>query len=187
MANDWDRIRQALDADTSITEGRRREIWRWTALARDWLDAAGIDILTLTSGDLVRYVNEVEPVSGPKNPYQRRSALNQLRAAALTVAPRVAKRTDTLAARLDAVPARSPLGKAIARVLARAKTPNERARLATLLGAFLEWCEKRELTPAECWPGDLDVYRRQRLADGYRSPGDYRRIAGWLLEELASR
>ena len=187
MTNDWDRIKAALDADESITEGRRREIWRWTALARDWLDASGIDIRTLTSGDLVRFVNEVEPVSGPKDPYQRRSALNKLRDAALTVAPRVARRTDTMAARLDAVAARSPLGKAIARVLARAKTPNERARLATLLGAFLVWCEQRALDPSECWPGDLDVYRRDRIAAGYTSPGDYRRVAGWLLTELARR
>ena len=92
-----------------------------------------------------------------------------------------------MAARLDAVPARSPLGKAIARVLARAKTPNERARLATILGAFLVWCEQRELAPSECWPGDLDVYRRDRIAAGYTSPGDYRRVAGWLLTELARR
>lgn len=183
--NDWDRIKASLDADTSVTRSRRSEIWRWTTLVRPWLDSNGIDILTVTPGDMERFVTEIPPTSGPTNRYQRKTAFRKLTQAAMAVAPAQAQRRNTAAARVDEVPGRTPLGRAIARVLARAKSEGDRRRWATCLGAFLRWCDSRGMAVADCWPGDLAVYRRDRLAEGYRSPGKYLRVARMLLVEFA--
>lgn len=183
--NDWERIRASLEADEALIDARKNEIWRWTALAREWLDEQGVDVTTVVRGDMLRYVSEVEPTSGPKNPQQRLWAFKHLVEAARSVTPARARRTDTAVARLDAVPGRSPLGKAIARVFARARSDGDRTRWATCLGAFLLWCDRVGRPATECWPGDLGVFRADRLEAGYRSPGEYVRVARMLLEELA--
>ncbi len=185
--NDWERINTSLDADDSVTQSRRNEIWRWTQLARSWLDENGIDILTATPGDMERFVAEVPASSGPKNPYQRKSAFRQLLKAAEAVGLPHARRAGTAVARIDEVPARSPLGKAIARVLAGATSEGDRRRWATCLGTFLRWCDTRGIPAMECWPGDLNTYRLDRLAGGFSSPGEYVRVARMLIVALASR
>ena len=106
--------------------------------------------------------------------------------AALAVA-RPDGRPGTLAARLADVGAKSPLGKALAQVLAGARSEGDRRRFKTCLGAFLQWCDSRGVPPADCWPGDLAVYKRDRLAAGKRSPGEYLRVARRLLDELSPR
>lgn len=133
---------------------------------------------------MLRFLSDVEPTSGPRNADQRLWAFKHLVAAACAVTPARARRPGTAAARVDAIPGRSPLGKAIDRVMARARTDGDRGRWMTCIGAFLLWCDGRGLAPAECWPGDLDVYRRDRLSMGYRSPGEYVRVARLLLREL---
>ena len=184
--NNWEAIKASLYADDSVTRSRRNEIWRWTTAVRSWLDANGIDILTVGPGDMGRFVAEVPPSSGPTNPYQRKSAFRQLVKAAAAVIPAPARRSGTAAALVDQVPARSPLGKAIARVLACSKSEGDRRRWATCLGAFLRWCDDRGVAATDCWPGDLVVYRRDRLAAGYASPGEYLRVARRLLAELST-
>ena len=69
------------------------------------------------------------------------------------------------------------MGKAIAAVLAEARTESDRRRWRTCLGSFLMWCDSRGLALDEVWPGDLDTYRRDYLASGRRSPGEYVRLA----------
>lgn len=183
--NDWDRIRASLEADDSRTLGTIIQIWRSTELARAWLDALEIDVRTVTAGDVARFISEVPPSSGPKNPYQRKTFFKALVTVALTISPPDG-RAGTLTARLGDVGDKSPLGKAIAQVLASAQSEGDRRRFKTCLGAFLEWCDRRGLSPKECWPGDLAVYKRDRLAAGYRSPGEYVRVTRRLLDELAT-
>lgn len=184
VSNDWQRIEAALHADGSIPEARRREIWRWTTLARPWLDAQGLDIRALTHGDALRFVDQVPPTSGPKNRHQRIWALTRLAEVARSIAPPRSRRPDSLSARVDAIPERSPLGKAVARVLASAKSEGDRRRFAVCLGSFLVWCDARGIPAADCWDGDLATFRRDRLEAGYRSPGEYVRVARRLLGEL---
>lgn len=182
--NDWDRIHAALDADADLRPERKREVWRWTIEARTWLDSVGLDAATLARGDMLRYVNEVQPTSGPSRPDTRMWALKILARSAAAVSPRRGARPGTAVARADEVAERSPLGKAIARVLARARSEGDRRRWRTCLGAFLQWCDERDIPATDCWPGDIDVYRRDRVATGYQSPGEYVRVARMLLAEV---
>lgn len=182
--NDWPRIYAALDADLDLRPERKREVWRWTIQARAWLDLSGIAAGGMTRGDMVRFVNEVQPTSGPMNPSTRIWALRVLVRFAAAVSPRRARSSGTAVARLDEVPERSPLGKAIAAVLAQARSEGDRRRWSTCLGTFLIWCDSRAVSPLDCWPGDLDAYRRDRLEAGYRSPGEYLRVARMVLGEL---
>jgi hypothetical protein len=85
------------------------------------------------------------------------------------------------------VPARSSLGKALARVLAQAKSEGDRPRFATCLDTFLGWCAGRKIAAVDCWPGDLAVYRRWLLEDRRISPGEYTLVARMLLVELSTR
>ena len=181
--NDWTRIKDALWA-TGILEARKKEAWRWSALARDWLDANDIDARSVDHGTMQRFVHEVEPVSGTRNPHQRIWAFNLLVEAARAVSPPRARRTGTAVARLDNVAERSPLGKAISRVMARARSEGDRRRWGTCLGEFLGWCAERDLDPLECWHGDIGVFRRERIAAGFNSPGEYVSVANKLLEEI---
>ena len=64
--NDWDRIKASLEADKSRAPSTNIQIWRSTDQARAWLDANGIDIRTVTSGDVARFISEIPPASGPK-------------------------------------------------------------------------------------------------------------------------
>lgn len=182
--NDWEQIQRALFSNPEMKAARAAEVWRWTAAARDWADAEGLDISRASRGDMCRYLDTVEPTCGPRNPNQRKWAFGKLVEASQAVRPRRARRSS-LAARLEDVPPRSPLGKALDRVLARAGNDANRRMWPTCLGAFLAWCDGRGLDATECWPGDLARYRRDRLESGYRSPGEYLRVARMLLKELS--
>lgn len=182
--NDWEEVRVALFSDPDTKPARAAEAWRWTELARDWADREGIDIRGASDGDILRFIETVEPTVGSRDPYQRKWAFTKLRSAARAVAP-PRTRPGSLAARLDKVPPRSPLGKALAQVLSRATCEANRRMWPTCLGAFLAWCYERGLDPVECWPGDLAAFKRDRVEHGYRSPGEYVRVAGMLLEELS--
>ena len=182
--NDWTRIKAALDADPDLKPERKKEIWRWTSLARVWLDTNQIEVANVVRGDMLQFVHDVEPTSGPTSRSSRLWALKWLIQVAVTVSARRVRVGGTAVARLDLVPERSPLGKAIAAVIARARSEGDRRRWLTCLGAFIAWCDLRQIPADDCWPGDIDAYRRHRLEQGFTSPGEYTRVARFLLAEL---
>jgi hypothetical protein len=180
--NNWVAIKAELFAHPTLKEATLKQAWRWTAGARGRLDAEATDVRTLSSGDTKRLVEGVPwPVSDPD---KRTWALNLVVDAARAVLPPRASRPATAAARLDAVPARSPLGKAIAKVLSQATTPHDRRSWPTCLGTFLLWCDARGVDVQDVWPGDIDAFRRDYLASGRTSPGEYVRMANRLLKSL---
>lgn len=184
VTNDWDQIRGAVFSNLDIRPTRAAEVWRWTALVRHWADENRIDIRTAGDGDVRRFLDEVEATSGARNPDQRKWAFGKLVDAAQSLKPTRAH-PASLAATLDRIPARSPLGKALSRVLSRATCEANRRMWPTCLGAFLAWCDERGLDPVECWLGDLAAFKRDRIDGGYRSPGEYVRVARMLLKELS--
>ena len=181
--NDWGRIREALFADSARSRGTLEQAWRWTADARAWLDRHGIDVRAATKGDIERYLAQA-PEGGVTDRNKRVWAFKRLIAAAKTVGPRRARSPGSAAARLDSVPERSPLGKAIAAVLADPRSEGDRRRWPTCIGTFLLWCDARGLAPSDVWPGDIDAFRGDYLASGRRSPGEYVRLARMLLARL---
>ena len=181
--NDWGRIEASLRSRQHPKPADDRPDLALDGAGATWLDANEIDICTVTSGDITRFIAEVEPTSGPKNPSQRKAFINAVAAAALAVAPSHGL-VSQLAGRLGDVGDKSPLGHAVARVLAGARSEGDRRRFATCLGTFLRWCDSRGIPPSECWPGDLAAFKRDRLAMGYRSHGEYGRVARRLLDEL---
>jgi hypothetical protein len=185
MTNDWERIRQAIDSDDSLKPDTRRQLWKWTEPARSWMDANGIAAGSSTEADWLRFVSEVEPTSGSRNPAHRMWALRSLASYASTVAPRRARQTGTAASRLDAVPGRSPLGRAITQVLSAARTESDRRQWPTMLGAFLMWCDERGLEPLDLWEGHVDLYRRERAEAGFKGASQYAVIARKLARVLA--
>ena len=178
--NDWDGIEASLRSDNTRRPGVIDQIWRSTALARTWLDAHEIDVRTVTAGDIARFIAEVEPTSGPRNPSQRKTFVNSVVVAALAISP-PQERAGTLAGRLGDVGDKSQLGQAVARVLAGARSEGDRRRFATCLGAFLRWCDNRGIPPSECWPGDLTAYKRDRLTlgTGHTASTAAWRVASW--------
>jgi hypothetical protein len=106
--------------------------------------------------------------------------------AARNLEPARARNRSCASAWLDQVPARSPLGKAIARVMSHAKSEGDRRRWATALGTFARWCESRGITVEQAWPGDIDAFRRDYLESGRTSPGEYIRVAPRLIREMHS-
>jgi hypothetical protein len=183
--NDWARVLAALDADPDLRVERKKEVWRWTVQARTWLDMNGIEARDMTRGDMLRFVDEVQPTSGPTSRSTRIWALKVLIRIAGTISPRRGRVAGSFAARIEDVPERSPLGKALARVMARARSEGDRRRWPTCLGTFLLWCDVRQVSAVDCWPGDIDAFRRDRLEAGFTSPGEYLRVARLLLVELA--
>jgi hypothetical protein len=69
-------------------------------------------------------------------------------------------------------------------VLADARSEGDRRRWRTALGTFLRWCDANDLAPEVVWPGDVDVFQRDYLASGRRSPGEYARVARRLIRQL---
>jgi hypothetical protein len=107
--------------------------------------------------------------------------------ATLRECSRPSRRPGAARLHLERVPPRSPLGKAISRVLAGAATKGDAERWSTALGTFLSWVNARDLMATELWPGDVAVFRRDYLASGRRSPGEYVRVARRLVHELSQR
>jgi hypothetical protein len=68
--------------------------------------------------------------------------------------------------------------------MAEAKTEHDRGRWPTCLGIFLLWCDARDLDVADVWPGDIDAFRRDYLASGRTSPGEYVRMARRLVQQV---
>jgi hypothetical protein len=134
--NDWSRIETELFADTSRSRGTLQQAWRWTAPARLWLDLNVIDARTVCRGDIERFLREGPADQGAKKPRPADAGIQlvgQRRQARF--APR-SRSADTARARLHKVAARSPLGKAIASVLASAQRGRPRA-LANVPGHLL--------------------------------------------------
>jgi hypothetical protein len=182
--NDWDLIRDALFADSARSRGTLEQAWRWTADARAWLDRQGIDVRAATKGDIERYLAE-SPGCAVADRNKRVWAFRRLIGAASTFSARRVRSPGSAAARVDSVPERSPLGKAIAAVLAEARGDGDRRRWPTCLGTFLLWCDAKGLAPGDAWPGDIDAFRRDYLASGRSSPGEYARLARRLVARLA--
>jgi len=185
--NEWTRVQAELFADPERKRETLKQAWRWTEPARRWLDIHRIDARSVTKGDIERYLRTAPEAQGPKDRDKRTWAFHVLTAAACRVSPARSTSPDSARARLDQVPERSPLGKAIAAVLAGAKSEGDRARWPTCLGTFLRWCDARGLAADEVWPGDIDAFRRDYLASGRTSPGEYVRVARRLVRELALR
>lgn len=82
---------------------------------------------------------------------------------------------------------RSPLGKTIARVLASARSGGDTARWSTALGTLLLWSDRHGIDASELWAGGIDVFRRDYMASGRTSPGEYLRVARRLVRELSQR
>jgi len=49
---------------------------------------------------------------------------------------------------------------------------------------YARWCVGRALAVEDSWPGHIDVFRRDYLASGKTSPGEYARVARALLRQL---
>jgi hypothetical protein len=183
--NDWERIKDALFANPRVRKETLDQAWRWTASGRKWLDEVGLDARDVDRNDIARFVEEVPPGDGVQDANKRKWAFKLLAAAAKEVAPPIARSPHTATAQIDRVPARSPLGKVITRVLATANTKRDREVWPTCLGAFLLWCGTREIDPMkDLWPGHIDAYRRDYLANKGTSPGEYVRVARRLLAEI---
>jgi hypothetical protein len=185
--NDWKRIGNELFAEPGAKRGTCEQAWRWSAGARDWLDRHGIEARDAGRSDALRFVSEV-PTDGVTDPSKRMWAFNVLVRAARSVSPPVARRPDTARAVLDRIPARSPLGVAIARVLSGARTEHDRRAWPTCLGSFLQWCDSCGIDPMrDLWPGHIDAFRRDYLESRGTSPGEYARVARRLLREIGNR
>jgi hypothetical protein len=181
---DWTRVRTALEADATLDARSRAQVWRWSEGFRRWLDERDIEGAIAGRPEMVRFLDAGDWGPGSSNRHQRMWALRKLVALAQSLPPARARSTAFATARLDDVPERSPLGIAITRVLAGAKTASDRARFRTALGTFLRWCDGRGREPRDCWPGDVDAFRRDYVASGRTSPGEYVRVARRLLAAL---
>jgi hypothetical protein len=169
--------------------------WLWTSSFRSYLDALGVSAHAAGRPEIEGWLASPPWGPGPSNRDKRVWAANKLLASARAARPPRARAAGTATARLDVVPNRSPLGKAINRVMASAAAPGDSRRFACVLGVFLSWCDARGVPPEEVWEGDLDVYARDlkagavATASGRRhvvkAVGEYRRVAAKLLRELA--
>lgn len=182
--NDWTRIETCLRSKYAQKPDTARQIWAWSDAFRDWLDRRGTDARTVENGDIACFLQQEDWATGSSNHHQRIWALRAVAKAARMVSPARARSPMFATAWLDTVPPRSPLGKAIARVLARAKSEGDRQRWSTALGMYARWCERQGRAVEDSWPGDIDAFRRDYLASGKTSPGEYQRVAQALLREL---
>jgi hypothetical protein len=182
--NDWARIEAAVRHTYAAKPDTARQALKWSAAFRDWLDARGTAARDVTNGDIASFLAQEAWGPGPKKREQRVWAIRALVSAAQSLAPAQARDPHSAVARLDSVLPRSPLGKAIAAVLADARSEGDRRRWRTALGTFLRWCDANDLAPEVVWPGDVDVFQRDYLASGRRSPGEYARVARRLIRQL---
>lgn len=184
---DWAPVEAELRERYAAHPDTASQLWRWSAGFRDWIDRRGTDVRAAEDGDILAFLNTEYWGPGTRNRHQRITALRAVIKAAREVSPRRSRNAASAAAWLDRIPARSPLGKAVARVLASAKTEGDRRRFRTALGTFGRWCEEeRGVALAHVWPGDVDAFRRDYLESGRRSPGEYIRVARRLLVELSA-
>jgi hypothetical protein len=184
--NDWARIETCLRAEYARRPDTARQIWNWSAAFRDWVDQRGTDARTVEAGDIAAFLDQEDWGPGSNKREQRIWAMRAAVQAARAVAPARARSPLFATAWLDGVAPRSPLGKAVARVLARAKSEGDRRRWSTALGTYARWCERQGLAVEDSWPGDIDAFRREYLASSKTSPGEYVRIARALLREIAA-
>lgn len=182
--NDWPRIEMHLRAEYAERPDTARQIWNWSAAFRGWLDRRGTDAGTVKPGDIACFLDQEYWGPGSKKRDQRVWAMRAIAQAARTVTPPRARSPHFASAWLDTVRPRSPLGKAVARVLAKAKSQGDRQRWSTALGMYARWCESQGLAVEDSWLGDIDAFRRDYLATGKTSPGEYGRIARALVREL---
>lgn len=184
--NDWPRIETVLRAEYGQRPDTARQVWGWSGNFREWLDRRGTDARTVEAGDIAAFLDQADWGPGSSKREQRVWAMRAVVRAARSVSPARARSPLFATAWLDRVPPRSPLGKAVARVMARAKSEGDRRRWSTALGTYARWCERQGLAVEDSWPGDIDAFRRDYLASGKTSPGEYARIARALLREIAS-
>lgn len=182
--NDWQNIEAHLRAEFVNRPDTARQIWSWSGEFRSWLDARGTDARVVEAGDIAAFLDHEVWGPGSSNRDQRVWALRAVVLAARSFAPSRARGPQFATAWLDTVPPRSPLGNAIARVLARAKSEGDRRRWSTAMGMFARWCGSRGLKVDDAWPGDVDAFGRDYRASGKTSPGEYQRVARLLLREL---
>jgi hypothetical protein len=182
--NDWPRIETYLRAKHVEHPNTARQIWRWSAAFRDWLDRRGTDVRAVEAGDIAAFLDQEAWGPGSSNREQRVWAMDAVAKAARSVAPARARSPLFATAWADRVQPRSPLGKAVARVLAQAKSEGDRRRWSTALGMYAKWCESQGRRVEDSWPGDIDAFRRDYLASGKTSPGEYQRVARRLIREL---
>lgn len=184
--NDWPLIETCLRAEYAQRPDTARQVWGWSGNFREWLDRRGSDARTVEAGDIAAFLDQADWGPGSSKREQRVWAMRAVVHAARSVSPARARSPLFATAWLDRVPPRSPLGKAVARVMARAKSEGDRRRWSTALGTYAKWCERQGLAVEDSWPGDIDAFRRDYLASGKTSPGEYARIARALLREIAS-
>lgn len=185
QVNDWQNVETHLRASFASKPDTARQIWSWSAAFRDWLDARGTDARVVEPGDIAAFLDQEDWGPGSSKRDQRVWALRAVVLAARSFAPSRARGLQFATAWLDTVPPRSPLGKAVARVLARAKSEGDRRRWSTALGMYARWCASKGLKVEDSWPGDVDAFRRDYLAAGKTSPGEYQRVSRALLRELS--
>jgi hypothetical protein len=183
---DWATIEAEVCAGYPGHPDTARQMWRWSAGFRDWIDRRGTDVRAVERGDILAFLDNEPWGPGTKNAQQRITAINAVVRAARAFAPARARNPSTASAWVDRVPDRSPLGKAIARVLAGAKTEGDRRRWTTAIGTFGRWSDARGVPVPEAWPGDIDAFRRDYLESGRTSPGEYIRVARRLLAEIGA-
>lgn len=183
---DWARIRTEVYSAYPEHPDTARQMWRWSAGFREWIDRRGTDVRAVERGDILAFLDNEDWGPGTKNAQQRITAINAVVKAARSVAPARARDQSSASAWVDGVPDRSPLGKAIVRVLARAKTEGDRRRWRTAIGTFGRWSEARGIPLSDAWAGDVDAFRRDYLESGRTSPGEYLRVARMLLAEVAA-
>lgn len=183
---DWARIEVELHASYPDHPETARQMWRWSSGFRLWIDRRGTDVRAVERGDILAFLDQEDWGPGTSNRHQRITAINALVKAARTIAPARARDPNSAASWVDGVPSRSPAGKAIAQVLARAKSEGDRRRWTTAIGTFGRWSEERGISVSDAWLGDVDAFRRDYVASGRTSPGEYVRVARMLLREIAA-
>lgn len=115
--NDWPRIETHLRAAFAERPDTGRQIWGWSSAFRDWLDRRGTDARVIEAGDIASFLDREDWGPGTKNRDQRVWAMRAIGHAARFVEPARARSPHFASAWQDTVLPRSPLGKAVARVL----------------------------------------------------------------------
>ena len=172
--NDWDQIEASLRTDSDLKPGTINQVWRSTKLARAWLDANEIESARLPPGTSPVSSRRSHQVSGPKNPSQRKTFLNDVVTAAQAIPLRWARRD--LGRPTRPCGDKSPLAKAIDTGLGERSVRGRSKALQDLPRGIPPVVRDRGVPPKDCWSGDLAVYKRDRLALDTGHPAS---TAGW--------